>query len=234
MAPGGTTSLGQALHPLVVLLGPGLPTHLVILTLIRSSTICRVSSVTLTFSSPICLEGAPSCGDRGTIRWHGGIGWRGFEGFQSSGFGAGPWRSPPGRKETQECDWLEGREGEKSELPVAGQRKGADAEVGRGEVQVQSVPDHVAGVLGFILQARVLHGNWKRGVPPSTVRVQVQSRDPSFRITGVPVKMQIPGPSQAFGIRGGMWEPARETSSLGDSDAYLCLRPLSSKAHGWP
>lgn len=44
-------------NPLAALLGPGLQTHLVIPTLIRSST-C-VINVTFTFSSPARLEGAP-------------------------------------------------------------------------------------------------------------------------------------------------------------------------------
>ena len=44
------------------------------------------------------------CADRSTVRCHEGTGWRVFEGFVSSGFGAGPWRSHSGRKEIQKTD----------------------------------------------------------------------------------------------------------------------------------
>jgi len=45
--------------------------------------------------------------------------------------------------------------------------------------------------------------------------------------------MLIPGPPQAYGIRGRRLEPVQETGPLGDSEAYLCLSPLPSKANGW-
>lgn len=45
--------------PLEVLLGPGLPAHLVILSIIRSSTTCRVNSVTLTVPQVHPVGGSP-------------------------------------------------------------------------------------------------------------------------------------------------------------------------------
>lgn len=38
-------------------------------------------------------------------------------------------------------------------------RRGAEAEVGRGDVQMQTVPDHMARSLGFIPKATVLPGS---------------------------------------------------------------------------
>ena len=119
--------------------------------------------MTLIFSCPTQLEGAPSCGDRGTVRCHEGTGWRVFEGFVSSGFGAGPRRSHSGRKEIQETDWHEDRGDKKSEFPTAGQRRGAEVEVGRDDVQEQRVPEQVAGSLSFMLQAMVLPGSEQTG-----------------------------------------------------------------------
>lgn len=78
-----------------------------------------------------------------------------FEGFRSSGFGAGPWRSHSGRKEIQKTDWNEDGGDKKSEFLMAGQRRAAEVEVGRGDVQEQRVPEQVAGSLGFMLQATV-------------------------------------------------------------------------------
>ena len=75
------------------------------------------------------------CADRSTVRCYEGTGWRVFEGFVSSGFGAGPWRSHSGRKEIQKTDWHEDGGDKKSEFLMAGQRRGAEVEVGRGDVQ---------------------------------------------------------------------------------------------------
>lgn len=59
------------------------------------------------------------------------------------------------------------------------------------------VPDHMARSLGFIPKATVLPGSRQ------TEYLQLQSRNPSLRITRGPVKKQIPGPSQACRIRNG-------------------------------
>ena len=56
-------------------------------------------------------------GDRSTVRFHEGTGWRVFEGFISSGFGGGPQRSHSGRKEIQETHWHEDGGDKKSEFP---------------------------------------------------------------------------------------------------------------------
>ena len=118
------------------------------------------------------------CADRSTVRCHEGTGWRVFEGFVSSGFGAGPWRSHSGRKEIQKTDWHEDGGDKKSEISTAGQRRGAEVEVGRGDVQEQRVPEQVAGSLGFTLQATVLPGSRQTGTSN-----YIQSRNPSLRIT---------------------------------------------------
>ena len=81
----------------------------------------------------------------------------------SSGFGAGPWSSHSGRKEIQETDWHEGIGDKKSEFLMAGQRRGAEVEVGRDDVQEQRVPEQVAGSLSFMLQAMVLPGSAQTG-----------------------------------------------------------------------
>ena len=103
------------------------------------------------------------CGDRSTVKCHEGTGWRVFEGFVSSGFGAGPWGSHSGRKEIQKTDWHEGIGDKKSEFLMVGQRKGAEVGVGRDDVQEQRVPEQVARSLGFMLQATVLPGSWQTG-----------------------------------------------------------------------
>ena len=81
----------------------------------------------------------------------------------SSDFGAGPWMSHSGRKKIQKTDWHENRGEKKSEFLVAGQRRGAEGEVGRDDVQKQRVPDRVARSLRFILQATVLPGSQQTG-----------------------------------------------------------------------
>ena len=68
------------------------------------------------------------------------------------------------RKKENPEDWLAWEQGDKkSEFLMAGQRRGAEVEVGRNDVQKQRVPDQVARSLRFILQATVLPGSQQTG-----------------------------------------------------------------------
>lgn len=116
----------------LVLLDVVSQTHLVIITLIRSSAMCRLINVTFIISSPTHLEGAPLCGDRGTFGCHRGTEMDSLPGLQSSGFRAGPWLRPLVKKKSSRETGVGGREGEESGLPVASQRNGTAVEVRRG------------------------------------------------------------------------------------------------------
>lgn len=95
---------------------------------------------------------------------------------------------------------------------MAGQRRGAEAEVGRGDIQMQTVPDHMARSLGFIPKATVLPGSRQStsSYSPGTLASESQGDLLKSRFQGHPKPAELE-----------VEEPVQETDSLGNSNTNV-------------